>query len=257
MGAELIIMGVSAAISGYSAYKANQKAKGMQAMSEEQYRQTQIENQKQQKKLDKQKEIYKSFKFENPYEAIENQYAGLENAYEDLRVSTGAADWQIEQGAQQRANIMQGMRGAAGGSGIAGLAQMLANQGVLQTRQISTNLEQQEIRNQGLAAQGAMTLQQLEAQGATAADMAQRGGEAMVQEAEMSRQATLLGVEYGGAAGSAAAVQQAMANQMSSMANQMQMHSNTAATFMDIGTKAGMDADWTKFNEWYKEKFPS
>ena len=35
MGAELIIMGVSAAISGYSAYKANQKAKGMQAMSEE------------------------------------------------------------------------------------------------------------------------------------------------------------------------------------------------------------------------------
>ena len=255
MGVEIAI--ASMLIAGYQTYKANQAAKGMQAMSEEQYRETQIENKKQQEKLEKQKEIYKSFEFENPYEDMENQYAGLENAYEDLRVSTGAADWQIEQGAQQRANIMQGMKGVAGGSGIAGLAQMIANQGVLQTRQISANLEQQELRNQGLMAQGAMTLQQLEAQGATAADMAERGGEAMVQEAEMSRQATLLGVEYGGAAGSAAAVQQAMSNQMSSMANQMQMHANAASTFMDIGTKVGTDADWAKFKDWYNLKFPS
>ena len=35
---------------------------------------------------------------------------------------------------------------------------------------------------------------------ATAADMARRGGEAMVQQAEMSRQSTLLGVEFGGMA---------------------------------------------------------
>ena len=254
MGVEIAI--ASMVMSGYQTYKANQAAKGMRAMSERQYRQTQLEKQKQQKKLDEQKEIYKSFKFKNPYEAMENPYAGLENAYEDLRVATGAADWQMEQGAQQRADIMRGMRGAAGGSGIAGLAQMLANQGVLQARQISTNLEQQEIRNQGLAAQGAMTLQQLEAQGATAADMAQRGGEAMVQEAEMSRQATLLGVEYGGAAGANAAVQQAMSNQMSAMANQMQVHADAASSYMDIASTAAEGTtkkDWTEFWDKFKQ----
>ena len=54
--------------------------------------------------------------------------------------------------------------------------------------------------------------------------MAIRGGEAMLQQAESSRQATLLGVEYAGAAGANAAVQQAYANQMqgNAIAQQMQ-----------------------------------
>ena len=246
----------SMAMTGYQLYKSNQAAKGMQAMSEEQYNQSMAANKEQQAKLDKQKDIYRKFQFENPYADMENQYAGLENVYEDLKVSTAAADFQVEQGAQQRANIMQGLRGAAGGSGIAGLAQMLASQGALQTQQISANLQQQEMRNQGLMAQGAMTLQQMEAQGATAADMAERGGEAMVQEAEMSRQATLLGIEYGGAAGSAAAVQQAMANQMSAMASQMQMHSDSAATYMNFATQAakysgGVDSKWQSDYDYY------
>ena len=43
---------------------------------------------------------------------------------------------------------MQSLRGAAGGSGIAGLAQTLANQGQLQAKQISTSIGQQESANQ-------------------------------------------------------------------------------------------------------------
>jgi len=244
MGAELIIMGISAAASGYQAYKANQKAKGMQAMSEEQYKESQIEKQKQQAELDKQKDIYRAMKFENPYADMENQFAGLENVYEDLRVGTGAADFQMEQGAQQRSNILQGLRGAAGGSGIAALAQSLAGQGALQAQQVSVGLEQQQLRNEAMRAQGAMSLQQMEAQGATAADMAQRGGEAMLQEAESSRQATLLGMQYGQSAGANAAVQQAMSNQMSSMANQMQMHSDAASTYMQMGVQAAGMHNW-------------
>jgi hypothetical protein len=228
----------SMAMAGYQAYKANQQAKGMQAMSKEQYEQAQIEKQKQQAELDKQKDIYRDMKFENPYAEMENQFAGLENVYEDLRVGTGAADFQMEQGAQQRANIMQGLRGAAGGSGVAGLAQALAGQGALQARQVSVGLEQQQLRNEAMRAQGAMSLQQMEAQGATAADMAQRGGEAMLQEAESGRQATLLGMQYGQSAGANAALQQAQANQMSAMANQMQMHSDAASTYMQIGVQA-------------------
>jgi hypothetical protein len=225
-------------LSGYQSYKANQAAKGMQAMSEEQYKQSRIDQQKEQAKLDKQKDIYRNMKFENPYAEMENQFEGLENAYEDLRVGTDAADFQMEQGAQQRSNIMQGLRGAAGGSGIAGLAQTLAGQGQLQARQVSTGLQQQQLRNEAMRAQGAMSLQQMEAQGATAVDMAQRGGEAMLQEAESGRQATLLGMQYGASAGANASVQQAMSNQMSSMANQMQMHSDAASTYMSAATTA-------------------
>jgi len=240
----VVIAGVGLAAGAYQTYKANQAAKGMQAMSEEQYKQSQIEQQKQQAELDKQKDIYRSMKFENPYAEMENQFAGLENVYEDLRVGTDAADFQMEQGAQQRANVMQGLRGAAGGSGIAGLAQALAGQGALQARQVSTDLQKQQLRNEALKAQGAMSLQQMEAQGATAVDMAQRGGEAMLQEAESGRQATLLGMQYGQSAGANAAVQQAMSNQMSSMANQMQMHSNAASSYMQMGVQAAGMIDW-------------
>jgi|7_EtaG_2_1085326.scaffolds.fasta_scaffold05029_2 hypothetical protein len=234
----VIAAGAGLVASGYQTYKANQAAKGMQAMSEEQFNIAQAEKQKQQAELDKQKDIYRKMKFENPYADMENQFAGLENAYEDLRVGTGAADFQMEQGAQQRANILQGLRGAAGGSGIASLAQSLAGQGALQARQVSVGLEQQQLRNEAMRAQGAMSLQQMEAQGAQAVDMAERGGEAMLQEAESSRQATLLGMQYGSSAGANAAVQQAMSNQMSSMANQMQMHSDAAASYMSMATQA-------------------
>ena len=54
-------------------------------------------------------------------------------------------------------------------------------------------------------------------------DMTERGGEAMVQSAEMGRQSTLLGIEYGGMAGANAGVQAAYANQMSSFGAQASM----------------------------------
>jgi hypothetical protein len=253
-----VITGVAVAglvMSGYQAYKANQQAKGMQAMSEEQFKAAEKEKRNQQAKLDKQKDVYRQMKFENPYANMENRYAGLqtsfENIYEDLTVGTEAADFQMEQGAQQRANIMQQFRGAAGGSGIAALAQSLANQGTLQARQVSVDITRQEQQNQMAKAAGAasarqlgMGREQLVLGEQARLDMAERGGEAMLQEAESSRQATLLGMQYGESAGANAALQQAQANQMSAMASQMQMHSDAAATYGKIGMQAAMDADW-------------
>jgi len=200
--------------------------------------------------LEKQKEKYRGFQFKNPYGAMQNQfagmqnqftgmqnqYAGMENVFEDATVNMQAAQFQAQQGQQQRSNIMSGLRGAAGGSGIAGLAQAMANQGQLQAQQISAGIGQQESQNKMMAGQAAMQLQQMERQGASAvdimqrrgasavdiavrqgagqADMAQRGGAAMVQSAEMQRQSTLLGIEYGGMAGANAGVQAAYGNQM-------------------------------------------
>ena len=117
---------------------------------------------------------------------------------------------------------MGGLRGAAGSSGIAGLAQAMANQGQLQAQQISASIGQQEAMNQKLRAQGA---QQVQA-GAGAVDLSIRGGEAMVQQAESSRQATLLGMQYGQASGANEAYQQSVLNTQQAMASASQMNAD-------------------------------
>jgi hypothetical protein len=96
---------------------------------------------------------------------LSNPYANMENAYEDLTVNQQQAQFEAQQGQQQRANIMQNMQGAAGGSGVAGLAQAMANQGQQQTARASASIGQQESANQRMAAQGAMNLQSMERQG--------------------------------------------------------------------------------------------
>jgi hypothetical protein len=205
----------------------------------------------QQRKLDIQKQKYRDFVFENPYKNVQNAYTGMQNVYEDMTVSTEAANFQMQQGAQQRSNIMQGIRGAAGGSGIAGLAQALANQGILQARQVSTDIARQQKAIQAAKLGEASRLQELERKGAAAAAMTRMGGEALVQQAEADRQATLLGVSYGGAAGANQAVQQAYSNQMAAQTAATQMQGQTisalgevagAIPFGDIYSKMGFGA---------------
>ena len=97
----------------------------------------------------------------NPYANIQTKF---ENPYEDLTVNQQAAQFASRQAAQSRANVMNQFRGAAGASGIAGLAQAMANQATLQGARISAGIGQQESRNQALRAQGAARVQQMEQQ---------------------------------------------------------------------------------------------
>jgi len=155
-----------------------------------------------------QKAAYENFQFENPYGNL-----SMENFAEDLTVNTQQADFQAQQGAQQRANIMQNLQGAAGGSGIAGLAQAMANQGQLQTQQISASIGAQEAANQKLAASQAGANQLQEMQGEQfAAGQRMKGGE-MVARQEADRRATLLGIQASMAGGAAQAA--TSADQMS------------------------------------------
>ena len=186
-GAALVGAGISAYASGRAAKKNRESAEGM---AEDAARVAAA----MEAKLEKQRQIYRRMKFTNPYAGIENYFADMENAFEDITINQQQAQFQGQQGAQQRANIMQGLRGAAGASGIAGLAQTLANQGALQAQQISASIGAQESRNQAIAAQAAQQMDIMERQGASAADMAARGGEGMLQQMEMDRQATLLGI---------------------------------------------------------------
>ena len=191
-----------------------------------------IEREKQQKLLEKQKEEYKAVEFTNPY-------ANLENVFEDLTVNQQQAQFQAQQGAQQRANIMQSLKGAAGGSGIAGLAQALASQGQLQTQQISASIGRQEAANQLAAAKGAASIQ-----------MAERGGEQWVQQAELDRQATLLGMQMGATSGANMAFAQAQANQMNAqIASQQAM-----MDFGGVAMKAAGEMDFSKLGKGNKNK---
>ena len=193
---------IAAFVGASSASKARKEA----AARAEEQSQKALERQKAARaRVEEQKARYAQYQFQNPFE-------GMENPFEDLKVSTEAADFQMEQAAQQRANIMAGLRGAAGASGIAGLAQALANQGVIQARQVSADIARQEAAGQLAMAKGAMAIDQLE-----------RQGQAAVQQAESAREATILGIEYGALTGANQAVQQASQNQMYQGVAGMQM----------------------------------
>jgi len=172
-------------------------------------------------KLEEQKAEYKAMKFENPYE-------NMENVYEDLTVNQQQAQFQAQQGAQTRANVMQDLRGAAGGSGIAGLAQAMANQGQLQTQQISASIGQQEAANQALKAGEAGRIQGLE-----------RQGEMMEKQFEIDKQSTLLGMQMGESTAANVGAQSAALNQQ--QVDAASRESNAAALGNLAGTVAGAD----------------
>ena len=77
-----------------------------------------------------------------------NLYKNMENTMEDLTVNTQQADFQAQQANQGIANTMNAMQGAAGGSGIAAMAQAMAGQQAQNMRQASVSIGQQEQANQ-------------------------------------------------------------------------------------------------------------
>ena len=189
---------------------------------------------------------YENLDTSNLYADARNQYAGIqtnfENTYEDLTVNQQQAQFQAQQGSQQRANIMQNMKGAAGGSGIAALAQAMANQGQLATQGISASIGQQESANQRLSAQGASKKQELERQaklqvvrGEEAAYGLRKGGEETSRGLEYSKTGTLLGMSQQrvGAANQARA--EAKAAQMSAVGD----IASAGTQMMTAGMKMG------------------
>jgi len=174
--------------------------------------------QEQQVLLDEQIEKYREIEFENPY-------LNMENPFEDLTINQRAAQFQAQQVQQQQANILQSFRQAAGTSGIAGLAQALANQGLLQTQKAAANIAQQEQANQRAAASADLRLQQME-----------RAGDAMVQQAESGREATILGMQQSVQAGVNANYQQQLLNQQkaNAYANQTMISSLGKIATLDL-----------------------
>jgi hypothetical protein len=94
-----------------------------------------------------------------------NPYADLQNTMEDLTINQQQVDYETQQTAVNQANTMQALQGAAGGSGIAGLAQQMMNQGQQAAQKTAAGIGQQERANQMAAAQQAASIQSQKAQG--------------------------------------------------------------------------------------------
>lgn len=91
---------------------------------------------------------------------IINPYASMSNPMENLQVATKAAEMQAEQSDLALANTLDALRqtGAGGATALA--------QAALKSKQgIASTIEQQEVQNARLAAQGEQRVQQLQAQG--------------------------------------------------------------------------------------------
>ena len=122
------------------------------------------------------KDVYANLDTSNPY-------LNMENVYEDLTVNQQQAQFQRQQFQQSQANILDSLRGAAGGSGVASLAQSLAQQGQIAAQQSSATIGAQEAANQTLRQQEAGRLQSLE-----------REGDVYSRDLERQQVGTLLGM---------------------------------------------------------------
>ena len=128
-----------------------------------------------------------------------NPYANQQNVYEDLTVNTQQADMLAGQQQQALGNTMQNLQGAAGGSGIAALAQSMANQQSQNLQAATASIGQQEAGNQRLMmgqeaqmqqnmVEGDMLSRQMEASKTTG--MLNRAGQRLSAANQARQQAT-------------------------------------------------------------------
>jgi len=178
-----------------------------------------------------QKAVYAGLDTSNAYAGLENRYANMDNQYdnmentmEDLTVNTQQSQFEKQMFQQSQANTMQSLRGAAGSSGVAGLAQAMSNQAMTQSQRASASIGEQEAKNKMLTAQQAAKNDQLQRgeasridqasrSGASAVDQLVAGGQLSSMQMEQSKQATLLGMDaqaLEGAQGAVSAGQQMM-----------------------------------------------
>jgi hypothetical protein len=148
------------------------------------------ENKRAQGQYREMRDDLKSLEITNPYKDLNTTF---ENTFEDMTVNQQQAQFQAQQGAQARANLLSNLRSAAGGSGIAGLAQVLANQQQVQGQQISASIGQQEAANQRASAQGAMNVQRMTQQAQETIGY----GEQIRERNENERQMNLLSLQAG------------------------------------------------------------
>ena len=157
-------------------------------------RQAMKDNKKAKAQMEKDKERYLNMPVTNPY-------LDKENVYEDLTVNTQAAEFAAEQNQQGLANTLSNMNQAAGGSGIAALAQALAGQSAIANQKASISIAEQERQNEMKERAQADQLDTLE-----------RKGNKYVEDMQRKMAAEALGYSMADVTGTNAKIQQATAD---------------------------------------------
>ena len=190
----------------------------------------------------------------NPYADIETEF---ENVYEDMTVNQQQAQFEKQMAQQQQANIMQQMSGAAGGSGIAGLAQAMANQGQLQAQRAGASIGMQESQQQAMKAQGAQQARAMEQQalrtrmaGEAQAQSQRLAGEEQARGLEYQKTGTLLGMSQQRLAAANEARREAKAQQMAAVGDIGAAGMQVAQMGMDAGGFGGGGGDMKAYQSY-------
>ena len=96
---------------------------------------------------------------------VNNPFARMRNPYANLTVNQQQAEFQAQQGQQSLVDILSQTRAGVGGSGVAALAQAMANQSTQMMQQASASIGEQESRNIFARAEGEMSRQMAIGQG--------------------------------------------------------------------------------------------
>lgn len=152
---------------------------------------------KRREEMERLKTAYSQISTVNPFLNMTNQFVDAENVFEDLTINQKQAQFESQQFDQSQANILSSMKAAAGGSGIASLAQALAQQGQLRAQQASASIGTQEAANKRLMAQEAARLQSKELMESSRLDQLERQGELISRQQQRDQTGTLLGMAQG------------------------------------------------------------
>ena len=131
---------------------------------------------KAEKEMNRLKDVYSQLDTSNPY-------LDMENIMEDLTINQKQYELGNEMFEQSQSNILETLRPAAGGVGVANLAQRLAQQGQEQSQQVAADIGDEERANEIIARQEEGRLQEME-----------RRGEIISRDMERQKQGTLMGM---------------------------------------------------------------
>jgi hypothetical protein len=96
---------------------------------------------------------------------VDNPFQNVQNTFEDLTINQKEAEFLAGQQQLGMATTMSQMRRTVGSSGLAGMAQAMANQQSINLQKASASIGQQEMANQAMAAKGRFEQEKMFAMG--------------------------------------------------------------------------------------------
>ena len=119
---------------------------------------------------------------QNQFVGAQNFASQMQNTAEDLTVDTTAAEFMAQQQQQGLADTLGGLKGAAGGGGVAALAQSISGQQSQNLQAARASIATQEQANRQLSAEQAGQIQQMTAQESSANQQRRMEGASNIQE---------------------------------------------------------------------------